>query len=71
MMRPSYRAANDEDKANMIDKVVTTAKIDGRAVILLDLMKDIPEQKRVEKLAQLKQEQFLTNAVYVRYKELR
>ncbi len=70
MQRPSYRAASDEKKADMIDKVITQAKVDGRAIIVGEIMADIAPANRVKKLAELKKEGLLTEAVYARYKEL-
>lgn len=70
MRKPSYRAATDEKKAAMIDKEITRAKVDARAIMIGEIMSDIPKAKRVEKLAALKKEGLLTEAVYARYKEI-
>ena len=71
MQTKEYRVASDEKRADMIDREMTKAKTDARAIMLVLLLEDIPAANRATRIAELWEAGMITEAVYARYKELK
>lgn len=70
MKRSAYQKYDDELKAKEINQAVDDAKVEARAHIVYDAVKDLPQAEKMKKLGEMKDDGLLTKQVYSYYLSL-
>ncbi len=68
---PEYKELTDEEKSEVVEKVIDKSKTNARAAMVIKLTSGSPETQLVEKLLELKEGGLLTKEVFRVYDDLR